>query len=150
MTVLTTVELATELEQWAASVLNINTVEHAPTTLIEVLPLVICEVRGDRRADRDDQLPGVATYQQTYVRARRAELLLMVSPEDSWAATQVLYDYVDALGKALLDPTLGGRVPAASPYYEASYDPPEVQYADGTTARAATFSVTIGEFTEVN
>ena len=150
MSTLTTIELATKLEEWASATLGINTVEHAPTRLQDVLPLVICEVKGDRRADSDDQLPGVATYQQTYVRARRAELLLMVSPEDSWAATQALYDYVDALGKALLEPTLGGRVPTASPYYEASYDPPEVQYADGTTARAATFTVTIGEFTEVN
>jgi hypothetical protein len=147
---LTTTQLATALESWAAGVLTINTVEHAPTRLQEVLPLVICEVKGDRRADRDDQLPGIATYQQSYVRARRAELLLMVSPEDSWAATQTLYDYVDLLGAALLEPTLGGRVHTASPYYEASYDPPEVQYADGTTARAATFSLTIGEFTEVN
>lgn len=147
---LTTEQLATALESWAAETLGINTVEHAPTRLSDVLPLVICEVKTDRRADRDDQLPGVATYQQTYVRARRADLLLMVSPDDSWAATQILYGYVDDLASALLEPTLGGRVHTASPYYEASYDPPEVQYADGTTARAATFSITIGEFTEVS
>lgn len=148
---LTTVQLATELEEWAAAVLSINTVEHAPTRLTEVLPLVICEIKADSRRDSDPEIPTIGNFQQTYVRARRADLLLMVDPTDSWVATQALYNYVDGLAQAILDDiTLGGRVHRASPYYDATYDPPEVQYADGTTARAATFSMSIGELTEVH
>lgn len=148
---LTTEQLATAMEAWAAEVLGINTVEHAPTNLLEVLPLVICEIKRDTRANSDADLPTVPGYQQTYVRARRAELLLMYNPENSWTATQALYSYVDDLGQAVLDDiTLGGRVHRASPFYEASYDPPEVQYADGTTARAAVFAITIGELTEAH
>lgn len=141
-----TEQLAVNMEEWAAAVLSINTVEHPPTSLSQALPLVVGEVLADRRSDREAKTPGIAPYQQVLVRARDVVLLLMVSPEPSWDATRALYGYVDELAESLrLDPTLGGRVHQASTLYEASYDPPEVEYQDGTVARAATFQLTVSE-----
>lgn len=138
--------LATNLEEWAAEVLGINTFDHMADSLDKQLPLVVCEMQTDRRAVSDPQLPGVGSYQQTLIRARRAELLLMFSPDDSQLATNTLQGYVDQLGAALKrEPTLGGRVHTASAFYEASYNPPLVRHEDGTIARAARFQFTIGE-----
>ena len=138
--------LALLLEAWAAETLGINTYEHQPTVLSEALPLVICEIQTDRAAPREDQLEGFGAFEQTYIRARVAQLMLMVTPEPSWTATQSLYGYVDNLAESIgKDPTLGGRVPKTSRFFEASYTPPEVQHADGTVARAATFQMLVGE-----
>jgi hypothetical protein len=143
---LTTPQLATAMEEWAAAVLSINTIKGSPTSLGESLPFVICTIQRDQRADRVPELPGIGNFQQTYVRARTTDLLLMVHPEPTDTATETLYTYVDSLGQAILDdPTLGARVHVASQFYDASYDPPEVQFPDGTVARAVTFTVTIGE-----
>lgn len=150
MPTIPTETLASSLEAWAADLLSINTVEHAPTSLSDALPLVVSEITNDSRASSQANLPAVGTYQQTHVRARIVRLLLMVTPEPSWDATKLLYGYVDTIGAEILrDPKLGGRVETTSPFYEASYDPPEVQYEDGTVARAATVTLTIGETTGV-
>lgn len=147
-----TKDLATSLEQWAAENTVFEHYEHMPQSIDKALPLVICEIQDDsRRADNPD-LPELSGFQQAYVRGRVAELLLMSDPEtpDSWTASQVLYDAVDDLAVALRDdPTLGGRVKQASPYYTASYNPPVVQHADGTIARVARFRITVGELVEV-
>lgn len=147
---LTTEQLATRVDQWAAEALGINTVEHEPDSLANALPLVVSAIKRDGRTSADPSLPGLGAYQQTYVRYRGVEMLLLVTPEPTWDATKLLYGYVDTLAESILrDRTLGGRVHTTSPLYEAGYDPPEVQYQDGTVARAATMTITIGEVTEV-
>jgi hypothetical protein len=148
-----TTQVALALEAWAAEVVpELNHYEHAPTVLTEALPLVVAEVQGD--GVQQGKQPGMTGggYQQTYMRVWTASLLLMVppgqTPEETWTASRKLYSYVDALGAALLrDHTLGSRVEVASPLYTASYDPPEMEYADGTVIRAATFRVNVGEQT---
>lgn len=143
---ITTKDLAVTLEDWAFEVTGFNHYAHMPTSILEALPLVICEVQRDIRGDRDADLPQVSNFQQAYVRARRATLLLMCDPEPSWTSSQVLYDAVDQLAEALrTDSTLGGRVYQASPKYEAGYTPPEVEHADGTRTRVASFDITVGE-----
>jgi len=145
-----TTDLAQSLEVWAADVTSFSHYEHAPTEIRKALPLVICEITGDSRTARNPNLPQLSGYQQAYVRSRVAELQLMVYPEDSWTASQALYEAVDLLGESLrADPTLGGRVYQASPFYEATYNPPEVEYADGTVARIARLQITVGELVEV-
>lgn len=145
-----TPQLSQNLEEWAAAVLGINAFDHMKDRLDEQIPLVICELQADRRGPTDPDLPGFASYQQTLVRARRAELLLMVAPEPSQTATDTLQGYIDQLGAALLsDATLGRRVTTASKFYDATYNPPLVRHADGTIARAARFRITVGEVTEV-
>lgn len=146
----TTASIATKLEQWAAATLSINTIEHAPNSIAENFPFVICEIQRKARSNRAPELPGIGGYQQTYLSLWTADLLIMVNPEPTWTASQALYGYVDALGDAVLrDETLGGRVHTASKTYEASFSPPELQYQDGTVARVATFTIVIGEVTEV-
>lgn len=141
-----TKDLALALEAWAAGVIGFNTEAHEPTSLAEALPIVICEVKDDVRAAKSSNLPGLGQYEQTLVRARTAELMLLHHPEPSWTASQNLYDAVDELAVSITrDPTLGQRVHVASKYYEASYDPPEIQYQDGTRARFATFRMFVGE-----
>lgn len=143
---ISTTDLALTLEDWAAEVTGFSHYAHMPTSILEALPLVICEIQRDLRGDRDVDLPQVSNFQQAYVRARRATLLLMCDPEPSWTSSQVLYDAVDLLAEALrTDSTLGGRVYQASPKYEAGYTPPEVEHADGTKTRVASFEVTVGE-----
>lgn len=141
-----TTALAQAVEAWAAGVAGFNSEAHQPTVLAEALPLVICEIKGDARAERAPQIPGLGPYEQTLVRSRTAELLLMVPPEPSWTASQLLYDAVDLLAGALkADQTLGARVHMASKRYDASYDPPEIRHQDGTVARAARFVMYVGE-----
>lgn len=149
-----TKDVALACEQWAAATAAFNSYEHAPRELLEALPLVVSEVKGDRVVEAAAaQGMGQLAYQQTYMRVWSVELLLLVqpgnTPEETWTATQTLSVAVDKLGAALRGPdkTLGGRVDVASPLYEASYDPPEVEYADGTVARAATFRMNVGELT---
>lgn len=141
-----TKDLATALEAWASAVTDLNAEAHAPTRLSDAFPLVICEIKADVRTNKLSTLPGLGQYEQTLVRARTAELLLMVDPEPSWTASQGLYDYVDTLANEITrDQTLGGRVHVASKFYDASYDPPEAEYQDGTVARIATFRMYVGE-----
>ena len=140
--------ISTALEQWASAVTGFNAYEHAPPSLQKALPLVISEVTASRVSiSGDPKLPGVGTHQQTALKVWDFELILMVDPEqDSWTATQQLSDAVDALEASVAtDPTLGSRVYIASPLVEASYDPPEVEYQDGTVARQSTFTITVGE-----
>lgn len=140
-----TAELALALEAWASSVVpELNSYPERPAHIADALPLVICEVRVDRV--RHEGETGVFAFEQTNLRMREADLLLMVLPTDPWTDSQRLYNMVDALSQALRDDySLGGRVVWASPEYDVSYDPPEMEHPDGTVARAATFRVTIGE-----
>lgn len=136
-----TVDIATALEQWAASVIpGLNAEASQPEQLAFALPLVICEITEKRRRRTE------SGYQQTGMRAWSASLMLLVSPEDTWNASQILYGMIDDLELALArDPTLGGRVPIADSDYTASFQPPEVEHQDGTVARQATMKLSIGE-----
>jgi hypothetical protein len=147
---LTTEQLAITMEEWVAEVVpGFSRYEHMPTELAKALPMVIGEVVGDEVREGNRDVPNLGPYQQLLVRTRRVTLLLLVPPEPSWTASQALYSAVDLLGAALRrDPTLGGRVKEASKFYEASYTPPELQHADGTRARQATLTVTVGEQVE--
>jgi len=140
-----TAEVAEAIEEWAASVVDgLNTVATQPEQLSQALPLVICEVTQKVRRNAGE-MPKLQ-YQQTAVRRWTATLLLLVAPVDPWTASAQLYDMVDDLETALVrDPTLGQRVPLATTDFDASFQPPEVEHDDGTVARAATMTLTIGE-----
>jgi hypothetical protein len=142
-----TVDLMRACELWAAEVVPaLNTFDYEPRSISEALPVVVADIQTDRVADTEASIPGLPDYQQTYLRARSVDLLILVVPVPAWTAAQVLYGYVDALGAALRkDQRLGNRVEAVSPFYEATYDPPEVEYEDGTIARQVTFRIVAGE-----
>jgi len=145
---MTTEEVAKAMEAWAAAVVpELNTYEHAPREIRKALPLVLAEVQRKRKRKLGTDEANFQQYQfqQTSVNVWTVDLLIMVDPVDSWTASQVLYDMTDRLGDALgKDPTLDQRVSFASEDYEVSFDPPEFEYADGTIARVATFTATVG------
>lgn len=72
------------------------------------------------------------------------ELWIAVNPDPPDAADAELKGFVALLGASLLsDPSLGGRVAGASPFYTAIYRPPFLEFDDGSRARAAFFRLTI-------
>jgi hypothetical protein len=142
---LTTEEVALALEEWASTVRpTLNTFPNDPGELSKALPLVLCEIKGDRIRRAEDVFPEYK-FQQTEVRVWTPELLILEDPDPAWTASQNLYAHVDGLGAALRTQGLIGGVLLKSKYYESSYDPPEVEHDDGTVARAVTMRVTVGE-----
>lgn len=144
-----TTDVAKACEQWAAETAGLNSsFDYPPESLNKVLPLVIAEVQRKARNARPQNFPE-RTYQHTTVRSWTVELTLLVSPDPAWTASHSLYTQVDALEEALFkDATLGGRVSFAETEVDASFDPPEVEFTDGTVARQATFLMTVGELVE--
>jgi hypothetical protein len=145
-----TSDLADAVEAWAvATVPALSALDHAPNDLLESLPIAICEVVRKRRSE--SQVGGGGefqqmNYQQTAVRSWTVNLMILVKPDPDWDASKELYSITDDLEEALTkDHTLGGRVEAATPEHEASFEPAEVEWTDGTIARAATMRFTIGE-----
>lgn len=141
-----TVEVARAVEEWAASVTGVtSSFDHPPEQLDRSLPIVIAEVQSKRR-ERNPENFLERAYQQVSVRTWGVDLLLLVSPDPAWTASQSLYDYVDALEASLYaDNTLGSRVGFADRLVDASFDPPEIEFTDGTVARLATFTMSVGE-----
>lgn len=153
-------EVARAVELWAVAVSEadddiptLNSYDHPPEEINEAMPLVIAEVQRKTRAS---SAAGAGasfqqmSYQQTAVKSWEVQLMILISPDDEWLASYTLYDIADALGDALKrDPRMGDRVTFALKDHSVSFDPPEVEYADGTVARAATMTVNIGEQEEV-
>lgn len=143
---MTTEEIVDVIELWATeTVPELNSYDHPPEQLDQAMPLCIAEVTDDALKTTDERLAGQAAYQQTYLRVHDVDLTLLISPNPAWTASKTLYRMVDQLTVALRrDSTLGNRVHGASPLYDASYEPPEIEYADGTVARQVTIHLTIG------
>jgi len=145
---MTTEEVAKAAEAWAASrIVGLNSYEHAPRSLKQAMPLVLAEVQRKRvqNLNTSEAMFQQHQFQQTSVSLWDVNLLFMVDPADAWTASQILYEMTDALGDELgKDPTLGERVSFASEDYEVSFDPPEFEYSDGTIARVATMTITVG------
>jgi hypothetical protein len=123
-----------------------------PRSLKQSLPLVLAEVQRKTHQNLGVGESNFQQYQfqQTSVSEWTVALLILVDPADSWTASQVLYQMTDQLGDEISkDPTLGERVSFASEDYEVSFTPPEFEYADGTIARAATMTMTVGHQKEV-
>jgi hypothetical protein len=146
---MTTEEVARALEEWAAEAASLtSSFDYPPEELSKALPLVIAEVKRKQRQQAPQQFQQ-QTYQQATVRVWTAEVVLLVSPDPAWTASRSLYTLVDTLESALyVDPTLGDRVGFADKTIDASFDPPEIEFSDGTVCRQATFNMTVGEYAE--
>lgn len=141
-----TLDVIQAVESWAvATVPALSSYDHPPEELDQALPMVLAEVQTDSQQDAEAQLPGMAQYQQTLIRAWAIDLIILASPDPAWTASHALYGYVDALGLAILQGVVIGDNVVMSQFYVANYDPPEVEYADGTVARQVTVRITVGE-----
>lgn len=126
-----------------------NGYDHDPNQIVDALPIVTASVSEEAVVASDPTL-GLAIAEigldQAPLHVMRSTLLLMVAPEPADAADDQLKAFVAKLAASLKgDQTLGGRVPSASPYWRAPYDPPYVEFDDGTKGRAAYFSLAIAE-----
>lgn len=148
---MSTLDVVQAIEAWAvATVPALSSYDHPPEELTKALPMVLAEVQVNAQQDADAQLPGVAQFQQTLIRSWSINLVVLSSPDPAWTASHALYGYVDALGSAILRGVVLGDMVVLSQFYVANYDPPEVEYADGTVARQVTVRVTAGETLGVN
>jgi hypothetical protein len=144
-------QVADALVAWAIDTLPDlqGTYDHDPDSKTQPLPDLAASVASEetRASDPTLGLPiADLGIEQATLHSLRASLLLMVDPGDAGAATEQLQSFVRDLRKAVeADRTLGGRVPAVSPYIQASYEPPFVEFDDGTKGRAATFLLVIAE-----
>lgn len=141
-----TLAMVQAVEAWAiATIPALTSYDYPPEELSTALPLVMCEVQADSTQDGDPKVPGMGEYQQTFLRAWEVDLIILASPDPAWTASHALYGYVDDLADALRRGVRLADSVVLSQYYEASYNPPEVEFADGTQARQVTVTVTVGE-----
>lgn len=141
-----TLDVIQAVEAWAVGVVPaLSSYDHPPEELASALPMVLAEVQLDNQQDANTQLPGMAQYQQTFLRAWSIDLIVLSSPDPAWTASHALYGYVDALGGAIREGVVLEGIVVMSQFYEANYDPPEVEYNDGTVARQVTIRITVGE-----
>lgn len=141
-----TLQVIQIVEAWAVeTVPALSSYDHPPEELGEALPMVLAEVITNAQADANQQLPGMAQYQHTLIRTWAIDLIVLMDPDPAWTASHTLYGYVDALGQAVTDGVRLGDNVVMSQFFTASYDPPEVEYGDGTIARQVTFRITVGE-----
>lgn len=147
---MTTAEIADALTAWAVDTLPAlqGSYNHPTAGKDQPLPDVAIEVDESRISQRpeDPSLSAIFAIEQVAMRTWNVRLLLMVKPEPGEAASQQLAGFVDDLMAAVMsDGTLGGQVPWTSKEMRGSFQPPFVQFDDGTRGRLATLELTVGE-----
>lgn len=141
-----TLEMIQAVEAWAVETAPaLSSYDHPPEELATALPMVLAEVQRDAQQDANTELPGMAQYQQTFLRAWTVNLIILASPDPAWTASHALYGYVDAIADAVRVGVVLNNLVVMSQFYDANYDPPEVEYNDGTIARQVTVTITVGE-----
>jgi hypothetical protein len=123
--------------------------DHVPVSKEMAMPDVVVEVQrsGVRRSGGD--LFAAWDLQQALIYVVELELSFMVDNADTQAAAQQLRDFETATLLAVLaDPTLGDRVPFASPLVEFDFTGPYVEYEDGTKGREMRMTLAVGDLVE--
>lgn len=142
-----TLSVIQAVEAWAvATIPALNSYEEAPQELAQALPIVMAELSVDQvQLNTLTSLTEQAGYQQTFLRTWTIDLTILSDPFPEWTASRPLYGYVDALAKALRPGIKIMDNVVMSQFYTANFDPPEIEYADGTRARQVTITVTVGQ-----
>jgi hypothetical protein len=144
-------EVAAALSEWASETcadLN-NAYNHDPKTISHALPIATAGVTNEAVVQSDPTL-GIAIadlgIQQASLHVLRSTILLIVDETPGEEAAQQLEGFVAEMAAALkVDETLGGRVPGASPFWSATYEPPFIEFDDTIKGRAAYFSLVVAE-----
>lgn len=146
-------EAAKAAAEWAEATCDglTNAYSHDPSRILDALPIATASASRESVLANDPRLGiEIADFgiEQADLHTMQVEILLLVRPEPADEASAQLESFVSALRLSLAaDPTLGGRVMSASRYWDANYEPPFLEFDDGTTARAATFSLAVAELT---
>ena len=111
-----------------------------------LFPDIAAEIQSTRTVREDNEHFPELTIQQLLLRVHTFSLMFVVDPNDPEQATKDLEGIIDKLTEELVgDKSLGDRVVRASPITTASYEPPFVEFADGTRGRFATLEITVAD-----
>jgi hypothetical protein len=143
-----TPDIITAVQDWAKAVIPELTVLEDQEDIAGAFPLVAATVSRDQLTKGGGDST-YQQYQQTVIRLWTVRISLYVEADPPLAAEQAVNSLIDQLAADLIAPlpsapTLGDRVQAASPYYDARY-PGEAEHPSGIVARIATFEITVGE-----
>lgn len=141
-------DIADGLVAWALAVLPEleGSYDYPAGERDQALPDIAAEVHEEENVAANPGLDDEITsgFEQADVRGYTCAVLLVVDPTDPQAASHQLYDFIDRLAYAIrADQTLGGRVLRCSRNWKASYEPPFVEFEDGSKGRLATLTLSV-------
>ena len=148
---MTSNDATARIVEWARAVLPELTAayDHVPLGKTNALPDLVAELRttgvgmGGTDRFRFWEIQQRAIYFCEFV------LSFMVDNDAPEVAAETLRDFENRLLMAVVgDPTLGARVPFASPLVEFDFTSPFVEYEDGTRGREMTMTIAVGELVE--
>lgn len=146
---MTSEQVAEAVVAWAVEELPAlqGSYDHPEPDRLYPLPDVMAAVTGIRILDAAPAgLPTIGQIEQTLARVRDLRVIFAVDPTDPDEASAQVEGFADTLTDSLLaDHTLGGRVPGASPTVTWSFEPPFIEFDDGTKARQATLTLVVAE-----
>lgn len=140
------------LVEWARETLpELQAVyDHVPATKSDGLPDMVAEVARTGVDMGGSERFRFWDIQQRAIYFVEAELSFMVDNSDTAAAATQLRDFENRLLMGVMeDPTLGKRVPFASPLVSFDFTSPFVEYEDGTRGREMTMTLAVGDVVEV-
>ncbi len=143
-----TQSLADSLVAWAVATVPtiLGTYAHPHAEKTQALPDLAAEIITSRALRADDENFPYLGVEQFMLRVHQFRLMFVVEPDNALVATQQLETIIDALTTSMIsDHSLGGRVPSTSPLSEATYDPPFIEFADGTRGRLATLEILVAD-----
>lgn len=148
-------EISKAVVEWATETCpDLNSIyDQDVVEILDALPVCYAEMLDEEDAPAKPGLGLAITefgLEQATVHATSLKLEFLV--DDDGAANEKLEGFIAALANALRaeaatgdDPTLGGRVMAAPPFWSASYDPPFAVFDDNVKARRAEFRLVVAE-----
>lgn len=131
---------------WAQEITGITSgYDWTATETNEPLPDIVVEVTEVESVARSTEFP-FENLQQFGLVIFRIGLSVMVENQPERDAAESLRGYSNDLGRAIIiDPTLGGRVPAASPFFRQRFTPPFKVREDGTMGRELTMEIAVAD-----
>lgn len=124
----------------------LGTYSHPHAEKESPFPDIAAEIQQSRVLQNDEENFPRFSIEQILLRVHRFSLMFVVDPDNPEVATQQLETIIDTLTQAMIsDDSLGGRVPSVSPLSDATYEPPFIEFADGTRGRLATLEILVAD-----
>lgn len=123
--------------------------DHAVLAKPEGLPDCVVELRRTGISPPNDTRFSFWDIQARAVYFVEADLSFMVDNGDTEAAAMELREFEQTLLVGVTqEPTLGSRVPFASPQVDFDFTAPFVEWSDGTKGRVMTMTIAVGDLVE--
>ena len=125
--------------------------DHVPTSKGNGLPDCVVELQRSGVDMGGSDRFRFWDIQQRAIYFCEVEASFMVDNSDTDAAATQLRNFENRLLMGVMrDPTLGNRVPFASPLVEFDFTGPFVEYEDGTRGREMTMTIAVGDLVETS